>query len=170
MGSRQQFGPGTNLVVFVGVVASLFVVVSLIPGLTKGDWRVLGLALVGATGAIVLLRIIKLDIRSDGIIYRNLSGKRTAVFVSVDSASWDRLGPFLRLHQRTGSSIKINLRTLPVRAVAILFDRLEHYGIPMEGPYTWTSMRMLDEIRKEQNAIRQGTYGEPSNFIPCETL
>ena len=170
MGSRQQFGPGTNLIVFVGVVACLFVVVSLIAGLTKGDWSVLGLAVVGSTGAFLLLSIIKLDIRSDGIIYRNLSGKRTAIFVNVDRASWDRIGPFLHLRQRTGSSIKINLRTLPVRAAAILFDRLEHYRIPMEGPYTRISIRMLDEIRKEQNAIRQGAYGDPSNFIPSEAL
>jgi hypothetical protein len=56
--------------------------------------------------------------------------------------------------RRGGERVKVNLRSFPVEAAAVLFNALESHGLQVEVPDEWASDRMLKQIRAAQAKLR----------------
>jgi hypothetical protein len=51
--------------------------------------------------------------------------------------------------------VKVNLRTFPVEAAAVLFTALESHGIQIEVPDRWATRRMAEQVRAAQAKLRR---------------
>lgn len=80
---RVVFRTGIHLFIIIGIFASLFLGLGIAIAIKKGDWTFLGVA-GGATAVLFsLLGYLKLEIREDGLSYRNLSTNRSIDFVDI---------------------------------------------------------------------------------------
>jgi hypothetical protein len=162
--SEQQvvFRAGRHLYVIVGIFASLFIALGVLIVLTKGDWTFAAVAGGGTLVLFSLLSYLKLEIREDGFTYRNLSTNRSVEFADIETAYVETIRAdvapqgvaafWVRLKDE--KAMKINLRTFPIRAAALLFTALERQGIPIDVPDTWAAQRMARQIREEQAKLR----------------
>ena len=153
---------GVHLLVVVGVFASFFVALGIAMVVKREDWTPLMLVVGATVVLILLLRVLRLEVRSDGFKYRNLSGSREVLFAAVVRAYIEvvRAGSAPQgagvfwVERRDGGRVKVNLRTFPIQAAAILFTGLESHGIQIEVPDEWAARRLVDQVRAEQAKMR----------------
>lgn len=149
---------GVHLYVLIGIPATILFAIAVAAGVRTGDWKMA--AVVVATVAVwfALLAILKLEIRTDGFRYRNLTGVRSiqfadieyAYFVTLRSSHTPQGVASFWVRSRSGAATKVNLRTFPIRAAAVLFAALDAHQIPIQVPDTWAARRMAKQIRDAQ--------------------
>lgn len=152
----QSFRAGTHLYVVVGGFATLFAAVSIFAAIKQGDWT-LPAAVVGGTAvAFGALQVLRLEVGPDGFKYRNLSGSRGVEFAEVSRAYFEivtangvSVAAFW-VDRSSGKRVKVNLRTFPIRAAAVLFPALEARGIAIEVPDHRGTRRARDQVRAAQ--------------------
>ncbi len=155
------FRVGVHLIILVGLLAGLALAVGLGEGLARGRWT--PFAVLAALTALwyLLLAYLRLEIRLDGFSYRNLSGNLFVPFADVEKGYFQTVHggyapqgvAFFWVQPRGGKPFKVNLRTFPIRAAAVLFAALDRHGIPIDVPDTWSARRMADQIRAEQKKL-----------------
>jgi hypothetical protein len=88
----------------------------------------------------------------------NLTGTRSVEFTNIGKAYFERvIGHRMEfaafwVQLRDGKKMKINLRTLPIRASALLFTALQRERIPIEGPDVLDAQRLADHIREDRSS------------------
>ena len=154
----QSFGAGGNLYAVVGVFAALFAALGIAVVVTRGEWTVLAIAIGVAAMCYLLLQVLRLEIGPSGFRYRNLSGSREVPFSDVSRAYFEvvraegspRPVAAFWVDRRAGERVKVNLRTFPVRAAAVLFSALEAHGVTIEVPDEPAARRVADQVRAAQ--------------------
>jgi hypothetical protein len=169
IGSRV-YRAGIQLFAVVGVLASLLAALGVFIVVKKGDWTFLAVV-VGVTAVLfLLLRVLRLEVGPAGFKYRNLSGSREVGFADVGRAYFEvvRAGNAPQgvaafwVERRDGERVKVNLRTFPVEAAAVLFTALEAHGIQVEVPDAWATRQMAEQVRAAQAKLR--VEGGPGDF------
>ena len=154
----QSFGAGGNLYAVVGFFAAIFAALGVAILVTRGDWTVLVIA-VGVFAALaLLLQVLRLEVGPAGFRYRNLSGSRQVAFADLTRAYFEvvhaeqspRPVAAFWVDRRAGKRVKVNLRTFPVRAAAVLFSALEAHGVAIEVPDEPSARRVADQVRAAQ--------------------
>jgi hypothetical protein len=144
-----------RLYVVIGFFASIFIVGGFVIGFRRGDWSFLA-QMAGATAVLfLLLRVLRLEIRTDGFKYRNLTGSRKVEFADVSRAYLNVVRAeavpqgvaVFWVERKDGSKVKINLRTFPVEAAAILVTALESHGIHVEVPDASAAQQFEKQVR-----------------------
>jgi hypothetical protein len=161
IGSRV-YRAGIHLFAVVGVFTSLFAVLGLFIAVKKGDWTFLAVVVGVAAVLFLLLQVLRLEVGPSGFRYRNLSGSREVAFADVGRAYFEvvraKNAPqgvaAFWVERRDGERVKVNLRTFPVEAAAVLFTALEAYGIQIEVPDAWATRRMAEQVRAAQAKLR----------------
>lgn len=149
---------GIHLLVVLGVFATLLATLGIFIWLRRGDWKFLGIVVVTSFLLFFLLQLLRLEIASTWFKYRNLTGSRKVDFTDIGRAYFEVLNTHKSpqgvavfwVERRDGSRMKINLRTFPVEASAVLFNALESHGIQIEVPDAWSVRRTVDQIRAAQ--------------------
>src|SRR5712692_2856545 len=136
----RVYGVGIHLLVVVGILASALAALGVFIALKKGDWTFLGVVVAVAAVVFLLLQVPRLEVGPAGFKYRNLTG-------SWEVAFW--------VERRDGGRVKVNLRTFPVEAAAVLFTALESHGIQIEVPDAWATRRMAEQVRAAQAKLRR---------------
>jgi hypothetical protein len=155
---RAVYRAGLHLFVIVGIFAAFFIALGVVIAVKRSDGTFLAVAGGGTAVLFLLLCWLRLEIRPDGFTYRNLSMNRAVAFADVERAYFETLTADVApqgvatfwVGLRDGKAIKVNLRTFPIRAAALLFTALERHGIPIDVPNTWAAQRMARQIREEQ--------------------
>jgi hypothetical protein len=153
---------GTHLLVVVGIFAALFAVIGLFIAVKQGDWSFLAIVILAAGGFVLLLQVLRLEIGPTRFKYRNLSGSREVAFADVSRAYFDVVrsdyapqgAARFWVERRAGGRVKVNLRTFPTEAAAVLFTALEGHGIQIEVPEAWAARRMAEQVRAAQSKLR----------------
>ena len=146
----------------VGICAAMFTVLGAIIAVKKGDWSFLAIVILVAASFVLLLQILRLEIGPTGFKYRNLSGSREVAFAEVGRAYFEVVRTDLArqgaaafwVERRAGSRVKVNLRTFPTEAAAVLFTALEEHGVQIEVPEAWAARRMAEQVRAAQSKLR----------------
>jgi len=158
----QVYRVGAHLLAIGGVFASLFAALGIAIAVKKGDWMFLMVDIGVVAVLFLLLQVLRLEVRSDGFKYRNLSGSREVLFAEVSRAYIEvvrasrapqGVGVFW-VERRDRGRVKVNLRTFPIQAAAALFTALEMHGIQIEVPDEWAARRIADQVRAEQAKMR----------------
>lgn len=87
-----------------------------------------------------------------------MSGSRDICFTEIRRAYLEITRTRHALHgvatfwveQNDGMRVKVNLRTFPLEAAAVLFTALEAHGIQIEVPDEWAARRMAEQVRVAQ--------------------
>jgi hypothetical protein len=155
------FRVGVHLIILVGLFTGFLLAIGVADGRARGNWTPFAV-LAGVTAVwFLLLAYLRLEIRPDGFSYRNLSVNRALPFAAVERAFFltirssrtpQGVAAFW-VQPRDGKPFKINLRTFPIRAAAVLFAAFDRHGIPVEVPDTWSARRMAAQIRAEQKKL-----------------
>jgi hypothetical protein len=151
------------LLVVVGVSALLFAALGGFIAVKKGDWTFLGVVVVVAAVLFLLLQALRLEIGPTGFKYRNLSGSREVAFADIGRAYFEVVRAEYApqgvaafwVERCDGARVKVNLRTFPVEAAAVLFTALESHGIPIEVPDAWAARRMAEQVRAAQAKLQK---------------
>ncbi len=160
----QVYRVGIHLLVVVGIFASLLAALGVFIALKKGDWTFLGIIIaVAAVLFLYLLQVPRLEVGPAGFKYRNLSGSREVAFADIGRAYFEvvraQYAPqgvaVFWVERRDGGLVKVNLRTFPVEAAAVLFTALESHGIQIEVPDAWATRRMAEQVRAAQAKLRR---------------
>ncbi|MCE9530463.1 MAG: hypothetical protein K8T89_04930 [Planctomycetes bacterium] len=149
---------GAHLLVVVGIFAALFAGLGAFIAVKKGDWSYFGIIVAAAAFFFILLQVLRLEIGPKGFKYRNLSGSREVAFADVGRAYIEVLraknapqgAAGFWVEQRDGSRVKVNLRTFPIEAAAVLFTALESHGVQIEVPDLWAARQMAEQVRAAQ--------------------
>jgi hypothetical protein len=152
------FRAGLHLFILVGLLCALFLGLGVAVGARRGDWTFLAVVGAGALAVFLLPLALRLEVRPDAFAYRNLSGSRTVPFGEVERAYFETVRADAApqgvaafwVQLRGGKALKVNLRTFPVRAAALLFAALERHGVPIEVPDSGAAKRMYRQIREEK--------------------
>jgi hypothetical protein len=151
------FRAGLHLYVLVGLLVSLFIGLGIAVAIRREDWTFLAVAGGGAVVLFLLLLVLRLEVRHEEFAYRNLSGSRTVPFTDIERAYFETVHAdaapqgvaVFWVEVRGGKRVKVNLRTFPIRAAALLFATLERHGVPIQVPDTWAAKRMNRQVREE---------------------
>lgn len=146
--------------VFVGLFAALGILI-MIKEPTEGMFFA-----IDCTVGVVLfagMSRLRLEIRHDGIHFRNLTSNRFLSYTDIAGAYLKvvttRKAPqgvaAFWLRTKDGRRTKINLRSFPIQAAALLFTELERRDIPIDIPDHWTARRMVSQIRACQEQLLQ---------------
>jgi CDP-diglyceride synthetase len=155
------FRTGNHLWSVVAIFGIVFLGFGAWIAATRSDWSFV-VIVAGALAAIfLLLTYLKLEIQDTGFHYRNLTTNRFVPFADIEIAYFETIRAsaapqgvatfWVRL--RDGKALKINLRTFPIRAAAVLFKAFERHGIEIVVPETWSARRMAAQIRAEQDTL-----------------
>jgi hypothetical protein len=153
---KVVFRCDTRPYVVAGIFAGLLLALGILVAFKKRDWSFVVLSGSGTAVLFFALAYIKMEIWSSGFIYRNLTGTRSVEFANIGKAYFERvIGHGMEfaafwVQLRDGRKMKINLRTLPIRASALLFTALQRERIPIEVPEILDAQRLTDDIREEQ--------------------
>ncbi len=159
----RVYGVGIHLLVVVGILASVLAAFGVLIGLKKGDWTSLGVVVAVAAVLFLLLQVPRLEVGPAGLKYRNLSGSREVAFADIGRAYLavvrTQYAPqgvaVFWIERRDGGRVKVNLRTFPVEAAAVLFTALESHGLQIEVPEAWATRRMAEQVRAAQVELRR---------------
>ena len=159
----QVYRVDIHLLVVVGIFASLLAALGVFIALKKGDWTFLGVVVGVAAVLFLLLQVPRLEVGPAGFKYRNLSGSREVAFADIIRAYFvvvrAQYAPqgvaVFWVERRDGGRVKVNLRTFPVEAAAVLFTALESHGIQIEVPDAWATRRMAEQVRAAQANLRR---------------
>ena len=159
----RVYGVGIHLLVVVGIFASALAALGVFIALKKGDWTFLGVVVAVAAVVFLLLQVPRLEVGPAGFKYRNLSGSREVAFADIGRAYFEvvraQYAPqgvaVFWVERRDGGRVKVNLRTFPVEAAAVLFTALESPGIQIEVPDAWATRRMAEQVRAAQAKLRR---------------
>jgi len=141
----------------------------------RGDWTFLGVVIALAVLFFLLLRILRLEIGPAVFKYRNLSGSREVAFADIGRAYFEVLharnapqGVAAFWVERRGSSrVKVNLRTFPIEATAVLFTALESHSLQIEIPDLWAARRMAVSTRPNCPTAIRASAAWPCEKLPC---
>lgn len=152
--ATRKYTAGTHLYVLLGVFFSFFLALGVALFIKRGDWSFIAISVGGALLSFALLRILLLEISRSWFKYRNLTGTRTVMFGHVADA-YIEVTRYTKAPQgiasfwiqlRNGDRFRINLRTFPVEAAAVLFSRLNEHGVVVTVPDKWAARRMAEQI------------------------
>jgi hypothetical protein len=157
------FRAGVHLYAVIGVFVLLFAALGAFIVVKRGDWTYLAVVVGAAAVLFLLLQLLRLEVGSDGFKYRNLSGSREIAFTEVRRAYIDVVrseyapqgAARFWIERRDGGRVKVNLRTFPVRAAAILFTALEAHATQIEVPEEWAARRMVQQVRAAQAKLSE---------------
>lgn len=156
--SGRVYRVGPSLQIVLGVFLTVFAGFGVTIGLKNGDWTFLAVIVGLASAVFFLVQILRLEIGPAGFQYRNLSGSRDICFTEIRRAYLEITRTRHALHgvatfwveQNDGMRVKVNLRTFPLEAAAVLFTALEAHGIQIEVPDEWAARRMAEQVRVAQ--------------------
>ena len=159
----QVYRVGGHTLAVVGIFMALFAALALVIAVKQGDWTTLAVVASVAAGLFLLLQVLRLEVGPDGFKYRNLSGSREVAFADVGRAYVDVVRADIApqgvarfwVERVDGRRVKVNLRTFPIEAAAVLFTALEAHGIDIEVPDGWAARRMVEQIRAAQAKMSQ---------------
>jgi hypothetical protein len=153
-----------RLYFLVGLLMALFIGIGIAIGVRRGDWTFAVVAVFMMSVSFVLLTILRLEVSAEGVFYRNLSGSGFHAFEELEKAyltvkrsdaTPQGVAAFW-LQPKAGRPVKINLRTFPTKAAAVLFAALENHQIAIEVPDLWPARRMAQQVRDAQNRMMGG--------------
>jgi hypothetical protein len=158
----RRFGVGMNLLVVVTLFALFLGGLGLAVGLKRGDWTIFAIVVVVIVMMAVMLSVLRLEFSRSGFFYRNISGSTSVAWSNVTGATVQvvhhgkspRGVAVFWITLRSGPPLKVNLRTFPVEAAAILFSSIEAQGIAIEVPNDTAARRMVDQVRAAQGKRR----------------
>jgi hypothetical protein len=150
-----------RLYIWVSLLMALFLGIGLAIGVRRADWSFAAGAVAMTPVLFALVAILRLEVSARGVSYRNLSGSRVLAFDELEKAYFtvahSEATPqgvaVFWLQPRGGGPVKINLRTFPIKASAVLFAALGNHDIPIEVPDRWASRRMAHQIRDMQEKM-----------------
>ena len=163
--ASAAFRADRRLYVVIGLFTSFFAVLFLFVTIKRPErWPILA-GVCGATVALFLCPSrLRLEITPDTFHYRNLSTSRTEKFSDIDRAYFQTIHSThtpggvaaFWIRPKQGKPVKVNLRTFPIEAAAVLFAALDEHGIPIDVPDTWAARRMARQIRECQAKLHPG--------------
>lgn len=156
--TTRTYRAGAHLLVVVGLLSAFFCGLGLLIFRNSGDGTFLAFSGIGTIVLFALLRILRLEIGKTWFKYQNLGGSRTVLLNHVTGACVEVgrhskalhgvAGFYLEL--RNGQRQKINLRTFPVEAAAVLFSTLDAHGVDVTASEEWAARRMMEQVRAAQ--------------------
>lgn len=158
----QHFKAGRHVYAVVGVFSTFFVVLGGLVAFKTGDQALLLMSVGAFLALLLLLRILKLEIGEKEIFYRNLSGSHRIGFETIVRAYVDVLqtghtpqgAPRFWIETSEGTHVKVNLRTFPIRAAALLFTLLQSHDIRIDVVNQWSAQRFVKQIREAQSKLQ----------------
>ena len=150
------------MLVVVGVAASLFSTLGVLLWLKKGNHGFLLGVLASTAALLFVLSTLRLEISPNLLKRRSIFGSDLVQFKDVAGAyisvehspkAPQRVASFW-IQPRKGPPLKINLRSYPVQAAAMLFSILEAQGVDIDVPDAWSARRMEQQIRAAQAKAR----------------
>ena len=154
MNQPVAYRAGLHLFVVVGIFAALFIGIGIAVAGKRGDWTMLA----GAAGVFAVLfgvvGYLRWEIGPDGFAYRSVMTNRYIAYDQIEKGRFvtivvndvETRNAVFELQLKDGSTMKVSLRSFPVRAAGHLFDNFERSGIPVDEPQTGAARRMFDQI------------------------
>jgi hypothetical protein len=139
--------------VLVAIVGTFFTGLGIFVGLNKGDWAIAAFGVAAAAVLLGLILYLRLEVRADGFTYRTLIINCDVAYSQVlrghfvtEFHDGIETGARFALELHDGSMFRPRLRSFPIQATALLFDRLEQAGVPVRDPDSGSAKRLCDKI------------------------
>jgi hypothetical protein len=161
-GQAVVFRAAMGLYIIVGVLMGFFIVLGLLIAIKKpSEWLFLAGTCAVTIILLALISYLRLEIGHEGIHYRNLSNNRLLKYSDIKRAYFEVVKTHKApqgvavfwIEPNDGRRMKVNLRTFPTAAAAVLFTELERRSIPIDVPDLWAARNMVDQIRKCQEKL-----------------
>lgn len=156
-GSPVIFRASARPYVVVAAFATPLLGLACLVGWKKGDWALAEIFLGMAVLLCGLSWFARLRFDAEGVAWRTLKGVRSVLYADVDRAVFATIlvngvptGAAFQLQLRDGSRAQPALRAFPIQAAALLLDRLESRGVPIEPPHGYHAERMATEIERHR--------------------